>query len=66
MIETHPVFKGLTRPSMKWGVVYEVMVMNILTACLLFTWTNSFWVFVAAASVHGLFYLACQKDPDFF
>ncbi len=62
-----PVFLGLTRPAMFWGVPQPFFVLNGMLAMLVFLWSRSFMpLLVGLPLIHGLGYWACVKDPRVF
>lgn len=66
-LETDPVFLGLTRPAMFWGVPQPYFVVNGMVSMLAFLWSGSFGALLVAAPVfHGLGVLACLRDMRIF
>src|SRR5262249_22138158 len=66
-IETDPVFLGLTRPAMFWGVPQPYFVMNGMLSMLAFLWSGSFSpILVVAPLIHGVGYFACMRDLRIF
>mgnify|MGYP001801800572 CR=1 FL=1 len=62
-INTDPLFLGLTRPAMFFGVSYPFAALNGLICLSYFILTNDFKGFFAMPAFHGLFYLVCLKEP---
>lgn len=61
-----PVFLGITRPPMRWGVTYSALLACGLAAIESFLVTrNLLWLGVYVP-LHGLCYLACLREPRFF
>jgi len=61
---TDPLFLGLTRPSMIFGVTYVFAGMNILASLSLFVMTsNLVYLMVVLPLLHGVAYLICLKEP---
>jgi type IV secretion system protein VirB3 len=61
-----PVFLGVTRPPMRWGVTYSALLACGLAAIESFLVTrNLLWLGVYLP-LHGLCYLACLREPRFF
>ena len=61
-----PLFLGLTRPVMLWGVTMEyVMVagMAMLTLCIL---SNALSWMLCYVPLHLVGWMGCQYDPAFF
>jgi len=66
-LEVDPLFVGLTRPPMKWGVTQSFFVINMTACVLLFLTTSSFSIlFVGAPLFHAIGFLMCLKDPRVF
>ena len=58
-----PLFLGLTRPAMVWGMPQPFFVLNGMVSMVVFLTANSFAaLLVGAPLVHGLGYLLCLKD----
>lgn len=63
-LESDPLFLGLTRPAMAFGVTYTWFMLNAMTWILYFINTSDFlWVFVGAPTIHGIGYFICSKEP---
>jgi len=61
-----PVFLGVTRPPMRWGVTYSALLACALVAIESFLITrNLLWLGVYVP-LHALCYLACLREPRFF
>jgi type IV secretion system protein VirB3 len=61
-----PLFAGVTRPAMAFGVTYSAMLVNAVVTVELFLVTrNLLWLF-ACLPVHGVFWLLCLSEPRFF
>jgi type IV secretion system protein VirB3 len=61
-----PVFLGVTRPPMRWGVTYSALLACGLVAIESFLVTrNLLWLGVYVP-LHALCYLACLREPRFF
>ena len=64
---TDPLFLGLTRPAMVWGVPQPYFVLNAMLSMIAFLLSNSFYpLFIGAPAIHGLGYLVCLKEPRTF
>ena len=63
-IGSDPLFLGLTRPSMIFGVTYVFAGMNAVVSLMLFVLTTRFiYLLVMLPSLHGIAYLICLKEP---
>lgn len=62
-IRNDPLFVGLTRPPMIFGVTYMYFVVNLLVSMMYFVATSDFKVVVVAGAFHGFSYVICQKEP---
>jgi len=63
---TDPLFKGLTRPAMLWGVTYSGLILNLMINIILFLALNHPVWLLMMAPVHGLMFLICRWDVRFF
>jgi type IV secretion system protein VirB3 len=61
-----PLFVGVTRPSMIWGVTYSAVMLNAVCVMELFLATKNLLVLLIAAPIHGLCMLLCARDARFF
>jgi type IV secretion system protein VirB3 len=65
--QSDPLFLGLTRPAMYWGVPQPVFILIGMASMVAFLVTNSFLpLLIGAPALHGLAYLLCLKDPRVF
>lgn len=65
-IVADPLFVGMTRPSMVWGVTYAAMMFNILVTTESFIVTKNLAWLLGVVPVHGVLYLVCLYEPRFF
>ena len=64
---TDPLFLGLTRPAMVWGVPQPFFVLNGMISIMAFLLSNSFYpLFIGAPAIHGLGLLLCLRDCRIF
>jgi type IV secretion system protein VirB3 len=61
-----PVFLGLTRPAMFWGVTHSFFVINLIVCLIGFLAAHSWLAVLLAIPIHGLGYLACLSDARVF
>jgi type IV secretion system protein VirB3 len=67
MNHTDPLFLGLTRPAMLFGVTQSFFVINAMVCMTAFLGTGSFLpLFIGAPLLHGVGYLACLRDARTF
>ncbi|MCD6035503.1 MAG: type secretion system protein VirB3 [Rickettsiales bacterium] len=65
-LQTDPLFVGLTRPPMFFGVSYMYTVLNAMICMLLFINTERLMIlFVGLPILHGIGYFICFKEPLF-
>lgn len=64
--DVDPLFVGMTRPAMLWGVTYSYFMLNGMFVTIGFLGTNSLWFLLAAAPLHVIGYAACKHDPHVF
>jgi type IV secretion system protein VirB3 len=63
-LSSDPLFLGLTRPSMLFGVTYTYAALNGLTALMAFIVTGNFiYLLVLLPLLHLIAYLICLKEP---
>ena len=61
-----PVFLGVTRPPMRWGLTYSALLMCGLLAIESFLITRNLLWLLIYVPLHGLAYVACLREPRFF
>lgn len=62
-LKTDPLFVGLTRPAMFFGVSYNYFMLNVFASSTYYVNTSSFKVLVFAVAVHLAGVLLCSKEP---
>src|ERR1700744_543039 len=63
-LQSDPLFQGLTRPTLIFGVSYMFFVVNALLSMIVFINTQKFLlVGVMAISIHTVAFLICLKEP---
>ena len=61
-----PLFVGVTRPPMRWGVTYSALLVNGMATIEAFLVTrNLLWLSICVP-IHLVCYLVCLYDPRFF
>ena len=61
-----PLFVGMTRPAMKFGVTYSGLLLNMVITMEAFIITKDVIWLAAAIPIHLLTYLVCLYEPRFF
>jgi type IV secretion system protein VirB3 len=61
-----PLAVALTRPSSKWGVPYEALVVNLVVSVLAMIGTHNLSWLSICVPIHAVCYLVCLKDPRSF
>jgi len=61
-----PLFVGVTRPPMRWGVTYAALLLNLVLTMELFLLTKNLLTLGLALPIHGLSALLCARDPRIF
>lgn len=64
-INSDPLFLGLTRPTMIFGVSVQFAMLNILFSCMYFIMKSSFKIIPVALLIHGIGYILSFKEPKF-
>ena len=63
-LTSDPLFQGLTRPTMIFGVSYMYFVINALVSMIVFINTQNFKILLMVApAVHLVGFLICLKEP---
>lgn len=63
-LSSDPLFQGLTRPTMIFGVSYMYFVINSAICMVLFINLQSFKILLMVApTIHLIGYLICIKEP---
>jgi type IV secretion system protein VirB3 len=61
-----PLFVGVTRPPMRWGVTYSALLVNGVFTMEIFLLTKNLLTLLAALPIHGVCALLCARDARFF
>lgn len=61
-----PLFVGITRPPMRWGVAYEALLLNLVITMEVFVITKNLLTLLIAIPIHGVCALLCARDARFF
>lgn len=61
-----PLFVGITRPPMRWGVAYMALLANFVFTMQVFVLTKNLLVLLIALPIHGLCALLCARDARIF
>lgn len=61
-----PLFVGITRPPMRWGVAYEALLLNLVATMEVFVMTKNLLTLLIAIPIHGICALLCARDARFF
>jgi len=65
-LSVDPLFVGLTRPAMKWGVTYTALLLNSVLAMELFLLSQNLLTLGIVLPIHGLCMLVCARDARYF
>ena len=60
------LFKGLTRPSMKWGVTFEFLFINGFITDLCFLISRNIFLLFIFIPIHLIGVMICMKEPRAF
>lgn len=67
MLPSDPLFLGLTRPALVWGVPQPFFVLNGMVSMIAFLASNSFLpLLVGVPLIHALGVIVCIKDVRTF
>ncbi len=64
-LDTDPLFIGLTRPTMLFGVSLEYAMLNFMISTIFFIQKSSIYIIFISAVIHLIGYLLCFKEPRF-
>ena len=65
VVKADPLFVGLTRPPMLFGVSYTFAILNGMACMLLYISTSNFKYLISMFPIHALGYFLCSKEPLF-
>lgn len=61
-----PLFVGVTRPPMRWGVAYEALLLNLVVTMEIFVLTKNLLTLLIAIPIHGVCALLCAREARYF
>ncbi len=61
-----PLFVGVTRPPMRWGVTFSALLFNLVFTMEVFLLTKNLLTLLIAVPIHGVCALLCVHDARFF
>ena len=64
-VSSDPLFVGLTRPTMIFGVSVQYAMLNMMVSVTIFIQKSSIYIVFIAAMIHLIGYLLCFKEPRF-
>lgn len=64
-VRTDPLFVGLTRPPLLFGVSYTYFVVNALISMTMYIATSNFRYLMMAIPIHAIGFYICSKEPLF-
>jgi type IV secretion system protein VirB3 len=64
-LRSDPLFVGLTRPAMIFGVSIKFAALNMIISMASFIQSNSIYNLLIAVVLHLIGYLICFKEPRF-
>ena len=65
-VTADPVFLGVTRPPMRFGVTYAALLANLVFTLEGFLLTKNLLVLLIALPIHGVCALLCARDARYF
>lgn len=64
-LRADPLFVGLTRPTMIFGVSIQYAMLNMMVSITIFIQKTTIYIVFIALIVHLIGYLLCFKEPRF-
>lgn len=64
-VNSDPLFIGLTRPSMIFGVSIQYAMLNLMISVTFFIQRTSIYILFMASVVHLVGYILCFREPRF-
>jgi type IV secretion system protein VirB3 len=61
-----PLFVGVTRPPMRWGVTYSALLVNGVATMEVFLLTKNLLTLALCLPIHGVCALLCARDARYF
>jgi|SRR5689334_9414987 len=61
-----PLFVGVTRPPMRWGVTYSALLLNGIATLEVFLITKNLLWLLICVPIHCICYALCLYDARFF
>jgi len=65
-LRSDPLFVGVTRPPMRWGVTYTALLANAVFTLELFLSTKNLLALLVSGPIHLACLLLCTHDARFF
>ena len=65
-VTADPLFVGVTRPPMRFGVTYAALLANLVFTLEGFLLTKNLLVLLIAIPIHGVSALLCARDARYF
>ncbi|QOJ31406.1 MAG: VirB3 family type IV secretion system protein [Gammaproteobacteria bacterium] len=65
-VTADPLFVGVTRPPMRFGVTYAALLLNAAFTMELFLVTKNLLVLLMLFPIHGVCMLLCARDARYF
>ena len=64
-IKEDPLFLGLTKPTLIFGVSFSFAMINIMLSTILYIQTSSLKIILVAFLIHIIGYVVCFNEPLF-
>jgi type IV secretion system protein VirB3 len=64
-LASDPLFVGLTRPTMIFGVSIQFAMLNMMFSLFIFIYYSGILIIFIATFIHLVGYIACFKEPRF-
>jgi type IV secretion system protein VirB3 len=64
-MSSDPLFVGLTRPNLIFGVSLKFAMLNMMISVVSFIQTSNIRIILVALLMHGIGYVLCFREPRF-
>lgn len=65
-LDIDPLYVGMTRPTLVWGVTFPAMLLNVMLTFVAFIGSNKITALAVFIPLHSISYLICATEPRQF